>query len=190
MKNTADIDISKLSPYKCNLGLKNKLQRLFWSMVYWLLFRPLRLRLFNPWRLFLLRCFGARMDKGCVVHATAEIWAPWNLEMGAFVCLAPQVICYNADKITLGSKVTVSQYSYLCTASHDITSLERPLITKPITICDFAWVCAGAFVGPGVILGDGAVVGARAVVTKDVEPWSVVAGNPAKFIKKRELKEE
>jgi len=51
------------------------------------------------------------------------------------------------------------------------------------------WIGAGAFVGPGVTIGEGAVVGARSVVTKDVEPWTVVAGNPAKFIKKREIKE-
>ena len=125
------------------------------------------------------------MDKGCVVHATAEIWAPWNLEMGAFVCLAPQVICYNADKITLGSKVTVSQYSYLCTASHDITSLDRPLITKPIKICDFAWVCAGAFVGPGVTLGDGAVVGAGSVVTNDLPAEMICMGIPARAVRAR-----
>ena len=58
---------------------------------------------------------------------------------------------------------------------------------KQIVIGDDAWIAAGAFIGPGVTIGAGAVVGARAVVMKDVPPWTVVAGNPAKFISKRVL---
>jgi len=52
---------------------------------------------------------------------------------------------------------------------------------------DKSWVAADAFVGMGVTIGEGAVVGARACVFKDVEAWSVVGGNPAKFIKRREI---
>jgi putative colanic acid biosynthesis acetyltransferase WcaF len=62
------------------------------------------------------------------------------------------------------------------------------LTYNPIIIKDQSWVAARAFVGPGVTIGEGAVVGACAVVTKDVEPWTVVAGNPAKFIKNRVIK--
>lgn len=61
------------------------------------------------------------------------------------------------------------------------------MIKSPIVIADQVWVCADAFIGPGVTIGEGAVVGARACVFKDVEPWSVVGGNPARFIKKRIL---
>ncbi|MDR2683898.1 MAG: putative colanic acid biosynthesis acetyltransferase, partial [Prevotellaceae bacterium] len=82
-----------------------------------------------------------------------------------------------------------SQRAFLCTASHDITKPDMPLITAPIIIEDQAWIAADAFIGMGVTIGQGAVVGARAAVFKDVEPWTVVGGNPAKFIKKREIKE-
>lgn len=116
------------------------------------------------------------------------VWAPWNLEMEDYVCLADNVDCYSQDKIRLGSYVTISQRTFLCTASHDITSLRRPLIHSPIIIKNHAWVCAEAFVGPNVTVGEGAVVGARAMVTKNVDPWIVVAGNPACFVKKRELR--
>jgi len=57
-----------------------------------------------------------------------------------------------------------------------------------IVIHNQAWICADAFVGPGVTVGEGAIVGARAVVMKNVEPWAIVAGNPARFVKKRSLK--
>ena len=65
--------------------------------------------------------------------------------------------------------------------------MTMPLLKPPIEIRDQAWICADAFVGPGVIVGEGAVVGARAVAVKNVEAWTVVAGNPARMIKKRIL---
>ena len=63
------------------------------------------------------------------------------------------------------------------------------MITAPIVIEDQAWVGADVFIGMGVTVGQGAVVGARASVYKDVDPWTVVGGNPAKFIKKRTINE-
>ena len=72
--------------------------------------------------------------------------------------------------------------------THDYQDPSLPLLRLPIEIGAEAWVCADAFVGPGLTVGEGAIVGARAVAMKDVEPWTIVAGNPAKFIKRRELK--
>jgi putative colanic acid biosynthesis acetyltransferase WcaF len=61
------------------------------------------------------------------------------------------------------------------------------LVTSPIRIGEGAWIAAGAFVGPGVSVGEGAVVGARAVATRSVDPWTIVAGNPARLLGRREL---
>lgn len=178
-----------LSTYENKLSLGNKLGRGLWNIAYWLLFRPFPSAMLMPWRRFVLRIFGAKMGKGTHVYCTAKIWAPWNLEMGDYSCLASNVDCYNVDKIIIGPNTTVSQKSYLCTASHDICNPKNPLITAPITIADQAWVAADAFVGMGVTIGQGAVVGARAAVFKDVVPWIVVGGNPAKFIKERKIHE-
>jgi putative colanic acid biosynthesis acetyltransferase WcaF len=108
--------------------------------------------------------------------------------MGEHSCLANDVDCYNVATVTLGACATVSQYSHLCAATHDYTDLTLPLVPKPISVGAHAWICADAFIGPGVTVGDGAVVGARSSVFKDVEPWTVVAGNPARFLKPRVLK--
>jgi putative colanic acid biosynthesis acetyltransferase WcaF len=61
------------------------------------------------------------------------------------------------------------------------------LITAPIELGPGSWVAAAAFVGPGVVVGEGAVVGARAAVFKNVEPWVIVGGVPARAIRKREI---
>ena len=178
-----------LSQYENKLSRGNKLARLVWNIAYWLLFRPFPSSLLMPWRRLILRLFGARIGKGTQVYCTAKIWAPWNLEMGDYSCLASGVDCYNVDKIQIGAHSTVSQKSYLCTASHNISNPKNPLISASITIADQAWIAADAFVGMGVTIGQGAVVGARAAVFKDVAPWSVVGGNPAKFIKERTIHE-
>jgi putative colanic acid biosynthesis acetyltransferase WcaF len=167
----------------------NKAGRVLWHLVWLFLFRPTP-RPFFAWRRFLLRCFGARIGARVHVYPAAKIWAPWNLEMGDHSCLAGDVDCYCAGQITIGAHATVSQYSYLCAAGHDISDPHMKLFTAPIRVGQGAWICADAFVGPGVSIGEGAVVAARAVVVKDVEPWTVVGGNPAKFIKKRELRNE
>jgi putative colanic acid biosynthesis acetyltransferase WcaF len=59
------------------------------------------------------------------------------------------------------------------------------LILKPIVIGANAWIAADAFVGPGVTIGDGAVLAARGVAVRDIEPWTVHGGNPAKLIRVR-----
>jgi len=132
-----------------------------------------------------LRIFGARVHATASVYPSARIWAPWNLDMGPRSALGDFVDCYNVDRIVLEEGAIASQQAFLCTASHDIADPGRRLITAPIRLARSSWVCAGVFVHPGVTIGEGAVVGARAVVTKDVSPWTVMAGNPAKFLKAR-----
>lgn len=174
--------------YVDNYTLGSRVRRLAWNICYAVLFRPFGLPIFKKWRSFLLRCWGAKIGKGSIVHASALIWAPWNLETGILTCIGPHANIYNPGKIILGNKVVISQYSYLCTATHDYESEANTLCWKTIEVGNYAWVAADTFVGPGVTVGEGAVVGARAVVFKDVEPWTVVGGNPAKFIKKRVVK--
>ena len=166
---------------------RNKAGRACWAVAYRLLFRPSP-RLLVGWRRFLLRCFGARVGTGAKIMPSVRIWAPWNLDVGEEACLSHDVDCYCVDRIVLGPHATVSQYTHLCAATHDIADPCMRLVTAPIVIGAGAWVCAGVFVGPGVTIGHGAVAGARSVVLRDVAPWTVVAGNPARFIKTRELK--
>ena len=165
----------------------NKLARVLWNIVWVLLFRPTP-RAFHGWRRGLLKLFGANIAPTAKPYPGARIWAPWNLVMEAGSCLADHVDCYCMNVITLREYSTVSQYAFLCTGSHDSTDLALPLTTAPIEIGKHAWITADVFIGPGVSVGEGAVVGVRSSVYKDVEPWTIVVGNPAKFLKKRVIK--
>ena len=165
----------------------NKVARLLWGVVWQFLYRPTP-RFLHGWRRFLLRSFGAKIGRGVFPFPSVKIWAPWNLEVGDHCALSDGVNCYCVDRITIGSHVTISQDSFLCTASHDYEDPHFGLITAPIHIGDGAWVAADAFIAPGVSVGAGAVVGARASVFREVAPWTIVAGNPARFIKQRRLR--
>ena len=176
-------DLSKFKLPK-NFRGRNVITVQLWWLVQATLFR------FSPqvmygWRRFLLRIFGAKIGRSAHPYPSAKIWAPWNLEMGAHSCIANWVDCYNVGKITLGANATVSQYSFLCTASHDYNDPAMPLVTGPIVIGERAWITADVFVGPGVTVGDGAVVTARSSVFADVAPWVVASGNPAVVVKPR-----
>ena len=176
-----------LSTYDSDFGIGNKILRMLWNTGYWILFRPFNLNIFRGWRSLILKIFGAKIGCKANIYASVKIWAPWNLEMGNYSCLGPKVDCYNQGKISIGDQTTISQKTYLCASTHDFTKINFPLILKPIKIGNQVWIAADAFIAPGVSIGEGAVVGAKAAVFKDVDSWTVVGGNPAKFIKDREL---
>lgn len=170
---------------------KVKIKRGIWNFISLILFRPFGTKLFRTWRILLLKVFGANVKWDSEVYSSVKIWAPWNLKLGHRSCLGPEVICYNQDLITLEDDAIVSQYSYLCTASHDVNMLNtstNSLIVAPIVIKEKAWVGSKSYIGLGVTIGKAAIVGATASVYKDVEDYNIVGGNPAKVLKIRELR--
>lgn len=138
----------------------------------------------------LLRAFGARVGRKVNIYNSAVIYMPWNLEIGDWSAIGELAYIYNLGPIRIGQKATVSHRAHLCAGTHDYSRPDLPLLKPPIVIGDQVWVCADAFVGPGVVVGEGAVVGAASVVTRDVPPWAVVAGNPARPVKQRELRSD
>ena len=139
----------------------------------------------HGWRRAVLRLFGAKVARQARIAASAHIFMPWNVEIGEWAAIGPEVFVYSLGKVRIGRRATVSYRSHICAGSHDFTDATMPLTKPPVTLCDDAWVGTEAFIGPGVTIGAGAMVGARAVVVKDVSPRTVVAGHPARVVGER-----
>ena len=174
-----------LSAFVNRLGRRNRLARAAWGLAWIALFRPSP-RPMHAWRRALLRCFGASIGSGVIIYPDVRVWAPWNLKVLDRSWIGDGVDCYNVAPVSIGPDAVISQRTFLCTASHDYEDPAFRLITAPIVVDREAWVAAESFVAPGVRVGEGSVVGARSCVVRDVEPWSVVAGNPARVIKRRD----
>ena len=144
----------------------------------------------NPWRLVVLRLFGAKIHGTPFVHQRARIQQPWNLTLHDRACLGDGANAYSLGPIVLHEDATIAQEAYLCTGTHDFSQTHLPLQTAPIIVGRGAFVGARAFVLPGLTLGERCIVGAMSVVTRDVAPGAVVAGNPARLVSLRPLTEE
>lgn len=166
--------------------LGNKIRRAIWNVVRVGLFRPFGTKVFRPWRIVLLKLFGANVAWSAEVYASSKVWAPWMLTLGKRSCIGPHAIVYNQARVTLDDDACLSQYAYICTAGHltgIMNNAKTGLVVSPVTIGKGAWVGTRAFVNMGVMVGEGAVVAACACVVKDVSPHTVVGGNPAVVIK-------
>ncbi len=167
--------------------LRNRIYRIVWAAIWWLLasWTPPAL---HRWRRLLLRLFGAKIAPTAGVYPSARIWSPANLEVGDFAFIGPKVTVYSMAKITFGPYSLASQGAHICAGTHDIEDPHFQLQARPIIVGYRAWVAAEAFVGPGVTIGDGAVLGARSCAFKNLEPWTVYVGNPARAIKPRNVR--
>jgi putative colanic acid biosynthesis acetyltransferase WcaF len=169
------------SPYDSPWTVGQRIRMLLWSGA-WSLLCSWTPKPFNRWRLFILRSFGAQLSGTPFVHPNARIQIPWTLVMKHRACLGDGAVAYSLAEIVIEEGATIAQEAYLCTGTHDFSSAALPLQTAAIRIEADAFVGARAFILPGVVVGKRAVVGAAAVVTRNVEPSTVVAGNPAKPI--------
>jgi putative colanic acid biosynthesis acetyltransferase WcaF len=172
---------TQASAYTSPWSLRARLGLLLWSAA-WSLLCSWTPKPFNLWRLFVLRCFGAKIEGLPFVHASARIQIPWKLRLAHRACLGDRANAYSLGEISLGESCTIAQEAYLCTGTHDFASPVLPLQTAPIVVGKDAFIGARALVLPGVQIGERAIVGAGAVVTKDVPAHAIVAGNPAKVI--------
>jgi putative colanic acid biosynthesis acetyltransferase WcaF len=143
-------------------------------------------RPFHGFRCALLRLFGARIGRNIYILPSVRVTMPWNLTIGDDAAIGDRVVLYALGPVSIGTRVTISQHAHLCAGTHDWRDPAMPLLKPPITIGDDVWVCADAFVGPGVTIMNGAIVGARAVIVRDVAAKTIVAGNPARQIGKRD----
>jgi len=139
--------------------------------------------------LFYQNSFAKCGEKLFLYHDLIVLY-PKNIEIGSNVKINRGVFITAPDKIIIGNDVLIGPYTVINSGNHnysnpDISIREQGHIFKPIVIEDDVWIGANSSILAGVTIGKGAVVGAGAVVTKNVNPYTVVGGVPATFIKER-----
>jgi putative colanic acid biosynthesis acetyltransferase WcaF len=167
---------------------RDRALRLLWELC-WFVFCRWTPKPANPWRLFWLDVFGARIDGKPFVHQRARIEIPWHLTLHDRACLGDRANAYSLGEIEIGARATVAQEVYLSTGSHDFSHPALQLVTAKITIGEDAFIGARAFVMPGVRIGARSVIGACSVVTKDVPENVIAAGNPCRVVRPRSTPE-
>lgn len=141
-------------------------------------------------RKWFYQMLGARIGKNCFPCRRVEVLLPKGLELGDHVAVGWFAELDARGGIKVGHDTNISSHVKLITGSHDIDDLNYTADFLPIHIGHHCWIGTGAMVLQSIKIGDGAVVAAGAVVTKDVPPWTVVGGIPAKEIRKRRINEE
>ncbi|RCS27693.1 acetyltransferase [Polaribacter sp. WD7] len=173
------------NPYTSSWTIKEAVLIRVWSFCWSLLYKYSPKKMGNYWRIFLLKLFGAKVDWDVFLYPSSKIYVPWLLKIESKSCLGPYSEVYNLGQVNIKKRVTISQYTYICNGTHDMSDLKSPLMIGVINIANDVFIGAKAFVLPGICIEEYAVIGACAVVTKDVKAYDIVGGNPAKFIKKR-----
>jgi putative colanic acid biosynthesis acetyltransferase WcaF len=163
-------------------------RRIAWSLGRWLV--RLSPRPCFAWRRVVLRLFGAKIGGHAHIYPSAHLYMPWNVEVGEWAALGEDVYIYSLGKVRIGRHATLSYRTHVCAGTHDLEDPALPLLKPPVCIEEGVWIGTEAFIGPGVTVGRGAVVGARSVVVQDIEPFNIVAGNPARIIRRRQIRSE
>lgn len=136
----------------------------------------------DAYKAVLRELFGDNLGEGCRVMAPLTLVLSQPVKIGAGVTVMNNCLMMSAGGITIDDEAMIAANVQLISNNHD--PYDRPLLLcKPVHVCRGAWIGAGSTILPGVTVGEYAVVGAGSVVTKDVPPYAVAVGNPAKVIK-------
>jgi putative colanic acid biosynthesis acetyltransferase WcaF len=140
-------------------------------------------------RRLILRCFGAKIARHVVLRPGIRVKYPWLLSIGEYTWVGEDAWIDNLVDITIGANVCISQGAYLCTGNHDWSDPAFGLWVRPIALEDGSWVGARALICPGVRVGRCGVAAAGSVVTKSIAAFEIHAGNPARLVKRRALRQ-
>jgi acetyltransferase-like isoleucine patch superfamily enzyme len=131
------------------------------------------------------RIFRLTLGQESVIYNSCELRDPHRIKIGDFTSIGDHCILDGRGGLTIGKSVNFSTGAWVWTMEHKVNDPNFAGDAAPVVIEDYAWISCRAVVLPGVHIGKGAVVAAGAVVTKDVEPYAIVGGVPAKKIGER-----
>ena len=139
-------------------------------------------------RRFCYRLARIKIGKGSTIHTKTRFYNPRNIIIGEDTIVGEGAVLDGRARLIIGSHVDIASEVMIYNSQHDIENENFTAVDKPVVIEDYVFVGPRSIILPGVKIGKGAVVGAGAVVTKDVPPFAIVGGVPAKIIGERKLK--
>lgn len=140
-------------------------------------------------RKFIYRLFGIKIGKGSTIHTKARFYDPRNISVGDDTIIGEGVVLDGRDKLSIGSHVDIATEVMIYNSEHNVNDENFAADNGKVIIEDYVFIGPRAIVLAGVTIGRGAIVGAGAVVTKDVPPFAIVGGVPAKIIGERRNKD-
>ena len=156
----------------------------YYNAIIWILLGTVSILPTNLLRLTFLRLFGMKLGK-THIYGRFHIRKPSNIRIGDGTIIGHKVTFDGRLGLNIGKNVNISSEVMIWTMQHDYNDPSFGFSGGKVTVEDYVWIATRVLILPGVKIGKGAVVAAGSVVTKDVEPLTVVAGNPAKVIGKR-----
>lgn len=163
-----------------------------WFVLLWWLTQavvfPITPQPLNSIRCSVLRWFGAKVGQGVLIRPTARFTYPWKVEIGDHCWIGDNVVFYSLDRILIGDHCVISQKSYLCTGSHDLSDRAFELETNAIELGHGVWIATDCFIAPGVQIGSNAVIGARSTVLKSMPAGFVCWGSPCQSRYERKMR--
>lgn len=139
-------------------------------------------------RKFFYRASGIKIGRGSSIHMGAKFYDLKSIVIGEDTIIGENCVLDGRSKLEIGNHVDIASEVMIYNSEHDINSDNFSAKEAPVSIQDYVFVGPRAIILPGVSIGKGAVVGAGAVVTKDVPPYTIVGGVPAKIIGERRNK--
>jgi len=136
-----------------------------------------------------LKLFGIKIGRESYVHIPVKFFSVRDLDIGDNSTINPHCYLYARKKISIGNNVNIASNAKIYTLGHDIDSPDLPEVGAEVVIGDDVFIFSNAIIMPGVRVGQGAVVYPGSVVVKDVAPYTVVGGNPARYIRDRKKQE-
>ncbi len=143
----------------------------------------------HHFRRFCYRISGMTIGKGSTLHMGAVFYKINNISLGRDTIMGENAVLDGRAKLDIGDHVDIASEVMIYNAQHDTNDPSFKAIEEPVKIDDYVFIGPRAIILPGVTIGRGAVVAAGAVVTKDVPPYKIVGGVPAKEIGERENKD-
>lgn len=137
------------------------------------------------WRRFYYRLLGLKIHQSSKIQAGTFILHPHQIQIGESSVISSKCFLDGRGFLEIGDRVSISFEAAILSMTHNHRSPTFDLLRKKVVLEDYCWIGMRSLVLPGVTVGKGAIVAAGSVVTRDVEPYTIVGGNPARQISER-----